>query len=254
MNVYHKENFDIGKLSPNNIDRIQIEMIPDNSRVLEIGCATGFMSEYLGREKNCEVVCLETDAEAAEIAREKCHLLYRGSIDQKSAQDEIDNHVKRSGKFDVVFMSQVIEHIAGPEPVLVKIRDWIEPDGILVISTCNVAHWQCRLRLLAGKWDYEESGIFDKTHLRFFTVHSFRKILEKCGYAIIEEGHSILDICPFLLLFDKRLIPPSDILRIIPVWGNNLRRQYIHLMRNLISNQFVYKARIKTPDTHTGMK
>ncbi len=241
---YHSEKLDFDSLEQNSIDRIQLQMIPESCRILEIGCATGHLSEYLINEKKCRVTGVESDPDQAAVARQRGLEMISGNIDDPAVQAELDSLVTDSQPFDVVFMSQVIEHIAEPEAVLVKIRDWLAEDGMLVISTCNIAHWKCRLRLLRGKWEYEDYGIFDRGHLRFFTLKSFAIVLEKCGYNVVDSGFSFQDFCPFKMLFNFRLLAPSDILRCIPFFGQGLRKKYVHLMRNLIATQFVYKAKV----------
>ena len=242
---YHRDRLDFSSLKPNNIDRIQLEMIPAASRVLEIGCATGHLSEYLIREKNCKVVAIEADADQASVAETRGLSVICGYVDHVDIQARIDEYVSLHGPFDVVFMSQVIEHLARPEAMLVKIRDWLADEGVLVISTCNVAHWKCRFRLLAGKWEYEDYGIMDRDHLRFFTVNSFAALLAECGYQVQDFGFSFQDICPFKILFDFRLLAPSDLLRLIPFVGGRLRRLYTHAVRNFIATQFVYRAGVQ---------
>ncbi len=239
---YNIDDFDASRLNQNNIDRIQFEMLPAGATVLEIGCATGYMSAYLQRQMDCVVTGIELNPDQAAVARSRCRYLLEGNISDPDLQTRLDDHVAAHGKFQVVFMSQVIEHIARPGPVLVKIRNWIAAGGVLVVSTCNVAHWKIRLDLLRGRWEYQDYGIMDKTHLRFFTVHSFQDLLRESGYRIVDEGYSFEDFCPFRLLFDKRLLAPSDLLRLIPFVGLRWRKSYIHTFRNLISTQFAYKA------------
>lgn len=239
---YSRDGFDFFALGENNIDRIQLELIPGNKRVLEIGCATGEMSAYLIREKECTVVGVEAEVEQARTSANMGMEVFCGFVDQLELQDKLDRYVKEYQPFEVVFMSQVIEHVADPEALLIKIRDWLSNDGILVISTCNIAHWTCRFRLLAGKWEYEDYGIMDRDHLRFFTINSFASLLDDCGYRIQDFGFSFQDFCPFKALFDFRLLAPSDILRLIPFVGNRLRRLYTHTARNLIATQFVYRV------------
>ena len=241
---YHSEKVEFGSLKPNNIDRIQLDMIPKSCRILEIGCATGHLSEYLINEKKCTVTGVESDPDQAAVARQRGLEMITGHIDDPAVQAELDSRLSGAQPFEVVFMSQVIEHIAEPEAVLLKIREWLVEDGILIISTCNIAHWKCRLRLLRGKWEYEDYGVFDHGHLRFFTLKSFAAMLEKCGYKTVDSNFSFEDICPFKILFDYRLLAPSDLLRCIPFIGQRLRKRYIHLMRNLIATQFVYKAEV----------
>jgi len=239
---YHRDRLDFSSLKPNNIDRIQLEMIPSGSRVLEIGCATGHLSEYLIEEKNCTVVAVEADPEQAAVAETRGVTVLSGYADHADIQERLDAYVACKSPFDVVFMSQVIEHLARPETMLVKILDWLADEGVLVISTCNIGHWKCRLRLLGGRWEYEDYGIFDRDHLRFFTLKSFPDLLQQCGYQVQGFGFSFEDICPFKLFFDYRLLAPTDIMRCIPFVGKGLRAGYMHLMRNVIGTQFVYSA------------
>jgi len=69
---YHNANFDVRQLNENNIDRIQFAMLPENSTVLEIGCATGFMSAYLQTQMGCTVTGVELNPDQAAVAREHC--------------------------------------------------------------------------------------------------------------------------------------------------------------------------------------
>jgi len=239
---YHNDDFDVRRLNENNIDRIQFAMLPEDGTVLEIGCATGFMSAYLQQQMGCTVTGVELNSAQAAAAREHCRYLIEGNITDSSVQAQLDAHVAEKGKFTVVFMSQVIEHIADPKDLLTRLRDWIMPDGSLVVSTCNVAHWRNRLNLMLGRWEYADYGLLDRTHLRFFTVHSFRRLLQECGFNIMDEGYSFEDFCPFRLLIDKRVLAPTDLLRLIPFIGMRLRKQYIYRFRNLIATQFAFKA------------
>ncbi len=217
-------------------------MIPPASRVLEIGCATGYMAEYLVREQACSVLGVEAEAEQARHARERGLDVLTGTTDVASVQAALDQEIAQHGPFQVLFLSQVIEHMAWPDKTLVQLRRWLAPDGLVIVSTCNIAHWSCRLRLLAGRWEYSDYGIMDRDHLRFFTIASCRRLLEGCGYDILDFAFSFEDFCPVKLLCGTRLLAPSDILRLLPLVGKPLRRGYLNLARNLVATQFVFKA------------
>ncbi len=249
MIKYHQESISFQDLQENNIDRLQLQMIPVKTKILEIGCATGSLSEYLIKEKGCTVVGIEPSREQAEIAIKRGLTVKIGSIDDIRIQAELDREVGDQGPFDVLFMSQVIEHIANPEELLLRAKDWLSPSGVLIISTCNIAHWKCRFRLLGGTWHYQDYGIFDRTHLRFFTIKSFREMLTGCGFETSDFAFTFEDICPFKLLFDTRIIAPSDLLRLIPFAGKSLRKRYTNLTKNFIATQFVFQARIKSIST-----
>jgi methionine biosynthesis protein MetW len=243
MIKYHQDRIDFDTLHQNNIDRIQLEMIPATSHVLEIGCATGYMTEYLARDKQCRVLGVEPVEAQAEMARQRGLEVITGLIDTPETHDQLIAHTKEHGLFEAIFMSQVIEHIADPATTLRALKGLLSPNGHLIISTCSIVHWKCRLQILLGRWEYEDYGIFDRTHLRFFTIKSFRRLLEESGYTVVDFGYTFEDICPFKILFDTRILAPSDLLRLIPFIGMRLRRAYTDLFKNFLATQFVYKAR-----------
>ena len=242
MIKYHQDRIDFDALNQNSIDRIQLAMIPEKSHLLEIGCATGYMTEYLAHDKQCRVLGVEPVEAHAEMARQRGLEVITGLIDSPDIFNQLIAHTKEHGLFEAIFMSQVIEHIADPATTLRALKGLLSPDGYLIISTCSIIHWTCRFRILFGKWEYEDYGIFDRTHLRFFTINSFRQLLEENGYTVVDFGYTFEDICPFKILFDTRILAPSDILRLIPFIGMRLRRAYTDLFKNFLATQFVYKA------------
>lgn len=243
MIKYNNENFNPDLLDDNNIDKIQIAMIPNNAKILEIGCATGFMSKYLRKEKNCFVYGVEYNQVQAEVAKSKADIVICGGIDEEKAQKQIDEYVKNNGKFDVIFMSQVIEHIAYPNDVLIKLKEWLKKSGVLVISTVNVAHWKSRIRLLKGIWEYEEYGLFDNTHLRFFSIDGFEKDLKNAGYEILEEDYNIDDFSPLFFIPKVRGITITWICRKLGCTNSVFYKWYKKKFRNFIGFQFVFKVR-----------
>ncbi len=242
MIKYHQDHIDFDSLHQNNIDRIQLAMVPAKSHVLEIGCATGYMTEYLARDKQCRVLGIEPVQEQAELARQRGLEVITGLIDAPDILGLLLAYTQKHGLFDAIFMSQVIEHIADPATTLRALKGLLNPGGHLIISTCSIVHWKCRLQILLGRWEYEDYGIFDRTHLRFFTIKSFRQLLEESGYTVVDFGYTFEDICPFKILFDTRILAPSDLLRLIPFIGMRLRRAYTDLFKNFLATQFVYKA------------
>lgn len=171
-------NFDPKRLDPLNIDRQSIELIPNNSKVLEIGCATGFMGKYLRREKHCYVVGIEKGIDEVKEAKKSLNKVIDGDVEEKIILARI------GGKFDVVLASAVIEHLKDPWGALISWKKFLKKDGYLIITTSNIAHWSIRLQLLMGKFNYQEYGILDNTHLHFFTTETFKKLVKDCGYKI----------------------------------------------------------------------
>src|SRR3989344_4807222 len=177
----YQGKFDPGKLKPDNIDRLSLEMVPEKSKVLELGAATGFMGEWLARVKKCRVSGVEMDSEAYKQA----YRFYQGGMILGNLEDkETWWEIKRWGKFDVVLASAILEHLRSPELALERIRKVLKPKGILVLTLPNIAHWRMRLNLHLGRWDYEDYGILDRTHLRFFTYFTAVKLVRRSGFRV----------------------------------------------------------------------
>lgn len=202
---YDFKKFDPDNLDPQNIDRLAMEKVPDNSLVLDIGCATGFMGEYLMKKKRCRVYGVEKRREEAEIAGKKLSGMIHADIEK---DDSVENilHLMKNKKFDVILATSVIEHLQDQSVFLKNCRKLLKPKGIIIASTPNVAHWTMRLSLLMGSFDYSEYGILDHTHLHFFTLKTFRQLFEENKYTIKEllidpVGGGCPIICRFLANF-----------------------------------------------------
>ena len=165
-------SFNPDKLNPDNIDRLSTALVPRRSKVLELGCATGFMSKYFQRRLNCQVVGVDINPAAKPAIV--------GDLNLKSTWEKI----KPKGQFDVVFASAVIEHLIDPEATLQLIKLVLKPKGRLIITTSNIAHWRMRLALLLGNFDYTDYGALDRTHLKFYTYYTFQRLIQAAGFKL----------------------------------------------------------------------
>ena len=145
-------------------------------RVLEVGCGAGGFFDHL--RQPCEVWGVEPNPEAARAAGLKLHRALAGRFDWVA--DELPN-----GYFDMVVCNDVIEHMDDHDAFLEAIKSKLRPGGYIVGSIPNVRHITALFKLLIAKdWPYSESGILDRTHLRFFTQKSLARTLQNHGYAI----------------------------------------------------------------------
>ncbi|NDW17583.1 class I SAM-dependent methyltransferase [Dysgonomonas sp. 216] len=153
--------------------------IPLNiKRTLDIGCASGIFSENLKKEKNVETWGIEMVAEVADIARTKLDRVLTGAFDDV-------NEELPAGYFDCVFFNDVLEHMVYPEDCLKRIKANIAPEGCVIASIPNVRFIEVLIGLLLKKdWKYKNSGVMDKTHLRFFTKKSILRMFDECGYEV----------------------------------------------------------------------
>lgn len=146
-------------------------------RLLDVGSADGYLAE-LFRDGGFEVVCLESNSFYAAKARQKALHVVQADLD--SPLPEI------RGPFDIIVCGDVLEHLKDPLTVLRELAKHLKADSRVILSVPNVAHLWIRLQLAAGRFEYGERGILDRTHLRFFTLSSFRRLLQDAGLEIIK--------------------------------------------------------------------
>lgn len=161
----------------NNSHTLMVELIGSNKRVLDVGCANGYLAKVL-TEKGCTVSGVEYDEKAAEEARPVLERLVVGDLEQLDLAEELGD-----ARFDVIVFGDVLEHLRDPLPVLRASRALLAPGGYTVISIPNVAHGAVRLSLLKGRFDYRPLGLLDSTHIRFFTRDNLKVLLSDAGFA-----------------------------------------------------------------------
>ena len=154
------------------------EIVPSGSRVLDIGCGTGWTAKELIDKKGCEVIGVEPNESRAEVARSNGIQVHVGYLE--------DLRIEEVDLFDIVLFGDVLEHLSNPLSILCDAKKYLRPGGSVVVSVPNVAHWMVRLDLLRGRFNYQQAGIMDATHLRWFTEKTLRLLLENAGYRVDE--------------------------------------------------------------------
>lgn len=148
-------------------------------RVLDLGCGGGFVGEELKRRGVAGVVHgVEIDSAAAAAAEARLDRVWVADLDGAGI-DFVEP------PYDAVIAADVLEHVRHPEMVLASIRGLLPPDGILVASVPNIRFVRVVAPLvLRGRFEYSESGVLDRTHLRFFTRSSLLGLLRECGFVV----------------------------------------------------------------------
>ena len=114
-----------------------IEIVKPDSRILELGCANGFMSEKL-KEKGCNVTGVEIDPEFAEIAQEYCDQVITGDIEDEKILDDI------KGEFNHIIFGDILEHLKDPMFVVYKLKSLLSENGTIIASLPNIGIWWMR--------------------------------------------------------------------------------------------------------------
>jgi 2-polyprenyl-3-methyl-5-hydroxy-6-metoxy-1,4-benzoquinol methylase len=155
-----------------------VEDLPDdlNAQILEIGCGTGATGRLaIARGKCARYYGVELNSEAASIAAQQLHEVIHGDV-------ETLNLPWTPRKFDALIMSEVLEHLADPWSVLAKLHLLLKPGALVLAGSPNVAHYRVILMLLRGDWQLADSGVMDRTHLRWFTPRSYGRLFRETGY------------------------------------------------------------------------
>ncbi|MCW3041578.1 MAG: class SAM-dependent methyltransferase [Solirubrobacterales bacterium] len=167
--------------------RLMVDAVAPGSRVLDVGCSTGYLAAVLAAT-GCRVVGIEADEHAAQRARARDVLvaIITGSVDD----DDVLARAAEHGPYDAIVCGDVLEHLPHPNATLRALASQLAPDGRVVVSVPNVAHWTGRRALLRGRFPREEHGLFDATHLRWFTRAEARALLREAGLEVAEEHFS----------------------------------------------------------------
>jgi 2-polyprenyl-3-methyl-5-hydroxy-6-metoxy-1,4-benzoquinol methylase len=168
--------------------RIVLDEVPDGARVLDVGCATGYLAAELSR-RGCTVDGIEFDPAAAQQARTHCREVTIGDLEAPATQAEVERMLTSAGVGgpDFIICADVLEHLRDPWAILAWLRTLLAPGGRAVISVPNIAHWTGRRALLRGRFDYGDYGLLDRTHLRFFTRASAAELARRAGFAVRRE-------------------------------------------------------------------
>lgn len=159
---------------------MMIDRVPQGARVLDVGCASGYLAGPLRELRACQLVDgIELNPVDAETARGACREVVVGSA------EEAATYARLRGPYDAILFGDVLEHLRAPEAALCAARPLLAPGGVVISSIPNVAHYSIRASLLEGNFNYADSGILDRTHLRFYTRDSMIALIESCGYDVV---------------------------------------------------------------------
>lgn len=175
--------------NPNGAHYKVVSRIPRGADVLELGCAQGYMTHYLGAERNCRVWAVEIDPQAAEQARPHAQQVIVADLDRAPWPEQLDR-----SSFDVIVLADVLEHLQYPAQTLRICAGLLAPEGRIVLSLPNISHQLVIAMLLRGDFVYGEIGLLDSTHVRFFTPSSFARLAAETGFSVEEEDFVIAPV------------------------------------------------------------
>jgi O-antigen biosynthesis protein len=152
---------------------------PRGLRVLDLGCGGGHNGEMLKEAGAREVVGVERDPGAAEQARARLDRVVESDL------AIFDPLVLGEEPFDAILASDVLEHLPDAEEVLARAVRCLRPGGAVVLSLPNVGSVYVIAQLLLKTWPRRASGIFDRTHVRWFAKRDMVRLLEGAGLSVL---------------------------------------------------------------------
>jgi SAM-dependent methyltransferase len=176
-----------------------------NKKVLDIGCASGYLGKEIKEKEAREVVGI--DISENQIKEAENNLDKAFVIDIQTEKIPLENKY-----FDIVLLPEVIEHLFKTEDTAREIRRVLKDDGFVIITTPNFLVFSNRIKMLFGRFDYEDSGVFDRGHIHFFSRFSLLKFIKENGFELLEEN-SIFH--PKIPKFLAKLFPNLFVFQII---------------------------------------
>lgn len=161
-----------------------LKYIPQGTKTtLEFGCGFGGFSALLKERLNTESWVVEINDTASRKAAKKLDRVINSDA-IAAIRDIPDSY------FDCIIFFDVLEHLVDPYLLLHAAKDKLTENGVIVASIPNIRYYRVLVKLMVhGDWDYQDKGILDKTHLRFFTRKSILKMLDRLGFRILKfEG------------------------------------------------------------------
>ena len=157
-----------------------LEFFPTNAKtVLDIGCGEGAFASLIKEKFKTETWGIEYMEDHGKQAEKSLDKVFIGPC-ENFIEDLPDNY------FDVIYCNDVLEHLVDPEWVLEKLQPKLSEQGIIISSIPNMRYHSALKKLVINKsWEYERSGVMDKTHLRWFTKKSIKNMYERLGYEVL---------------------------------------------------------------------
>lgn len=210
--------------------------------VLDVGCGFATTSQRICEAGN-RVTGIESNHDAAAVARTRIDRVIEADLQNAAAVGD--------ARFDVIIFADVLEHLPWPASVLRRYLELLKPGGSVMVSLPNVGLWSVRLSLMFGRFHYAESGVLDRTHLRFFTRSSAAELLRSAGLSPVRRTYNPGLVRPFVPLARKLLGgsgDPGAILESKPYRAYlkivyPIERAIAHAWPGLLAFQMIFEAR-----------
>lgn len=156
-----------------------LDFVPRNAaRIVEFGCGAGVFAQRIKERQGAYVVGVELMEEPARLAGERLDKVFRRDVEQGL-------QFLAGETFDCAVFLDVLEHLRAPWDVLEELKAYLAPGAVVVASIPNLRHYEVmKSLLLRRRFEYQDEGVMDRTHLRFFTRDDIVRLFETNGFAV----------------------------------------------------------------------
>jgi 2-polyprenyl-3-methyl-5-hydroxy-6-metoxy-1,4-benzoquinol methylase len=199
-----------------------IDLIPvGTKKILDLGCGTGTIADFL--DKTISIHGITISEKEYEISKTRLNKVFMFNL-ENGLPENIDTD------YDLVIASHVLEHIACADKLLSGVKGVLKPDGAILVALPNIMHYTYRFKLIWGNFEYEDTGVMDRSHLRWYTYKSARKMLTDNGFYIIKS------------LVDSKL-PLYRFLKYLPNLAQNFIKSVLYkISKGFFGMQLIYLA------------
>ncbi len=171
-----------------NVNHTLLEVVSLQARkICEFGCGAGALARaiknklgtvhYTGVELMAEQIALASDTLDVSLIKDLNQII-DWDQDPEMAEALVD------AEFDHVIFGDVLEHLYDPARVLKQATACLRPGGTALICMPNVQHWSVMAQLILGHWPQTDSGIFDRTHIRWFALKDMIALMNSSGLQV----------------------------------------------------------------------
>lgn len=205
-----------------------LAMLPRNVvRIVEVGCGGGDLAKaYLASSPATEYIGVELEPEYAELSKRYCTSVVCGNIEKMP-----DEELGKLAPADCWVFADVLEHLYDPWEVLSRLRPLMRPADAIVVCIPNAQHWSVQQRLVSGQFWYEEAGLLDRTHIRFFTRQTLARLFHDAKLRVVAAQ-------PRVFNFDGQ----EQALQGIRAWSKSLGLDPEACVGDAMAFQYVLKA------------
>lgn len=220
-------------------------------RVLDVGCGYATTSQHI-QERGNPVLGIESSDEAVAVAKTRIGQVVQCDLTDLARVAQFLG----DAKFDVIIFADVLEHLPWPLGVLRGYLRWLKPGGSVIVSLPNVGLWHVRLSLLLGRFEYQQSGVLDATHLRFFTRRTALRLLDAAGLEPVRKTYNPGLARPFAPLIRKLVGGGDNVANRDAILNSPSYRRYLRFVHpferllpmlwpGMLAYQFIFEAKGK---------